>query len=67
MKPRREKGRISGRFVPLLKDTMKSAAWRAASHGARSLYAALKGRYNGKLGNAGISVNSGRGDRAWLA
>ena len=52
MKPRREKGRISGPFVPLLKDTMKSAAWRAASHGARSLYAALKGRYNGKLGNA---------------
>lgn len=51
MKPRREKGRIGGPFVPLLKDTMKTDAWRAASHGARSLYAALKSRYNNKLGN----------------
>ena len=29
MKPRRDKGRIGGPFVPLLKDTMKSDAWRA--------------------------------------
>jgi hypothetical protein len=51
MKPRRDKNRIAGPFVPLLKDTMKSEAWRAASHGARSLYVALKSRYNSKLGN----------------
>ena len=26
-------------FVPLLKDTIKTEAWKALSHGARSLYA----------------------------
>src|SRR5215471_9985389 len=36
----------------MLKDTMKTEAWKALSHGARSLYAALKGRYNSKLQNA---------------
>jgi hypothetical protein len=46
------KGRINGPFVPLLKDTMKTEAWKALSHGARSLYVALKGRYNSKLQNA---------------
>jgi hypothetical protein len=51
MKPRGEKGRLPP-FVPLLKDTIKTDAWRATSHGARSLYAALKSRYNNKLGNA---------------
>jgi hypothetical protein len=51
MKPRRDKGRISGPFVPMLKGTMKEPAWIALSHGARSLYVALKGRYNSKLGN----------------
>src|SRR5215468_3195947 len=48
-------GRIKGRlppFVPLLKDTIKTEAWKALSHGARSLYAVLKGRYNIKLQNA---------------
>jgi hypothetical protein len=45
------KGRISGPFVPLLKDTMKSEAWKASSHGARSLYVLLKARYNSKLQN----------------
>jgi hypothetical protein len=39
-------------FVPLLKDTMKTEAWKALSHGARSLYVALKGRYNSKAQNA---------------
>jgi hypothetical protein len=48
----RNKGRISGPFVPMLKDTMKQPAWIALSHGARSLYVALKSRYNSKLGNA---------------
>ncbi len=49
---RRNKGRIGGPFVPVLKDTMKTEAWKALSHGARSLYVALKGRYNSKLQNA---------------
>jgi hypothetical protein len=49
---RRDKGRIVGPFVPMIKDTMKQPAWIALSHGARSLYVALKGRYNSKLGNA---------------
>src|SRR5262249_5543231 len=33
-------------FVPLLIATLKSPAWRATSHGARSLYTALKARYS---------------------
>lgn len=41
-----DKGRISGPFVPLLTSTLDSPAWRAMSHGARSLYTALKRRYN---------------------
>ena len=40
---RRDKGRLPP-FVPVLKDTMKTAAWKALSHGARSLYVTLKGR-----------------------
>src|SRR5688572_28742590 len=32
-------------FVPLLIATLDSAAWRTMSHGARSLYIALKRRY----------------------
>jgi hypothetical protein len=49
MKPRTKK---LAPFVPLTKDTMKTPAWKATSHGARSLYAALKGRYNNKLQNS---------------
>jgi hypothetical protein len=52
MRSRRDKGRISGPFVPMLKATMKEPAWIALSHGARSLYVALKSRHNSKLGNA---------------
>ena len=48
---RRDKGRLPP-FVPVLKDTMKTAAWKALSHGARSLHVTLKGRYNNKLQNA---------------
>ena len=48
----RNKGRISGPFVPMLKSTLKESAWIALSHGARSLYVALKSRYNSTLGNA---------------
>src|SRR5215469_16593557 len=47
----RVKGRLPP-FVPLLKDTIKTEAWKALSHGARSLYAVLKGRYNNKLQNS---------------
>jgi len=49
------KPRIKGRlppFVPMVKATMNSPAWRALSHGARSLYIALRARYNTKLQNA---------------
>ena len=49
---RRNKGRISGPFVPMLKDTMKTGAWKALSHGARSLYVALRSRYNLTTQNA---------------
>jgi len=48
MKPRNRK---LPPFVPLTKATMKTPAWKAMSHGARSLYAALKGRYNRNLQN----------------
>ena len=39
-------------FIPIFKDTIKTEAWKALSHGARSLYAVLKGRYNNKLQNS---------------
>jgi hypothetical protein len=48
----RDKGRLPP-FVPLLKDTLNSPAWRAMSHGARSLYVALKARYNQQTHNNG--------------
>jgi len=64
------KGRIEGPFVPLLIETLATAAWRATSHGARSLYVALKSRYsdnfknNGKIflssRNAAIKLGSNR-------
>jgi hypothetical protein len=47
------KGRIEGPFVPMLVDTMKWPAWRALSHGARSLFLALKSKYGSKLHNNG--------------
>jgi DNA-binding transcriptional MocR family regulator len=40
-------------FVPLLKATLASPAWRAMSHGARSLYVSLKARYNSGQHNNG--------------
>jgi len=52
MKPRREKGRLPP-FVPLLKETITTPAWRAMSHGARSLYVSLKLRYSSNLRNNG--------------
>jgi hypothetical protein len=49
-------GRIDGPFVALLKETLDTPAWRAMSHGARSLYTALKRRYNNNPQNS----NNGR-------
>jgi hypothetical protein len=49
---KRDKGCLPP-FVPLLKDTLVSPAWLAMSHGAKTLYVALKARYhlhnNGRL------------------
>ncbi|MFY9770374.1 MAG: hypothetical protein WAK04_09105 [Xanthobacteraceae bacterium] len=45
--------KIDGPFVPLLIATIDSPAWRAMSHGAHSLYVALKRRYNPSIDNNG--------------
>jgi hypothetical protein len=47
-----DKGRLPP-FLPLLLSTLDSAAWRATSHGARSLYVALKRRYSVNIHNNG--------------
>jgi hypothetical protein len=44
-KDHRNKGRLPA-FTAMFVDTTSSAAWRATSHGARSLFHALKRRYN---------------------
>jgi hypothetical protein len=49
---KRDKGRLPA-FVPLLKETLASPAWKAMSHGARSLYIALKLRYSSNFKNNG--------------
>jgi hypothetical protein len=46
------KGRIDGPFVALMIDTIKTDAWKALSHGARSLYAVLRRRHNLTTQNA---------------
>jgi len=56
MKPRNS-AKIHGGFVALLTATMRADAWRAMSHGARSLYVLLKTHYNRKLGN-GVYVST---------
>jgi hypothetical protein len=53
MSGRKHRGERLPPFVPLLKDTMASPAWRELSHGARSLYVALKARYSSTLHNNG--------------
>jgi hypothetical protein len=40
---------IGGRFVAIKESMLDTPAWRASSHGARSLYLALKRRYSWKL------------------
>jgi hypothetical protein len=52
MSRRQNKGRLPP-FVALLKDTLASPAWKEMSHGARSLYVALKARYSSTLHNNG--------------
>jgi hypothetical protein len=52
MNRNQDKGRL-GPFVPLLKETLASPAWRAMSHGARSLYVSIKARYSSNLHNNG--------------
>jgi hypothetical protein len=47
-----DKGRLAP-FVPLLKETISTLAWKATSHGARSLYVALKLRYSSNIKNNG--------------
>jgi hypothetical protein len=47
-----DKGRLPP-FVPLLIDTLDTPAWRALSHGARSLYVSLKRRYSQNTHNNG--------------
>ena len=44
---KKDKGRISGRFTPMLWSTIESPAWRELSHGAKCLYLALKKRSPG--------------------
>jgi hypothetical protein len=53
MSRRKNRGERLPPFVALLKDTLASQAWRAMSHGARSLYTALKTRYSSTLHNNG--------------
>jgi len=60
-----DKGRLPA-FVPLLKETMQTRAWRALSHGARSLYVALKARYSVKSHNNGRLFISHRDAREEL-
>jgi hypothetical protein len=48
---KKDKGRLPD-FVPLIKSTMRTLTWKAMSHGARSLYVALKARYNTRLQNS---------------
>ena len=44
---------IKGLFVPLLKDTLESDAWRAMEPSSRLIYVALKARYGFELRNNG--------------
>jgi hypothetical protein len=57
---------IGGPFVPLLKETLAAPAWRATSHGARSLYVALKLRYSSNFKNNGKIFLSSRDAEAEL-
>jgi hypothetical protein len=49
----KDKGRIEGPFTAVLNTTLDSKAWKAMSHGARSLNIAIKRCYNWKIHNNG--------------
>src|SRR5262249_59257621 len=55
----RDKGRLAP-FVPIDKEMMACAAWRAGTGGARLLYIHLKGRWSFKRKNNGHVHISGR-------
>jgi hypothetical protein len=52
MTRREDKGRLPP-FVPLILTTISSPAWKALSHGARSLFVALRRRYSKNMHNNG--------------
>jgi Helix-turn-helix domain len=51
MSRRKDKGKLPP-FVPLFRLTMKTAAWRALSPGARATFVVLKSNYNSNAQNA---------------
>src|SRR6478672_925642 len=51
-------GKIDGQFVPLLHATLDCAAWKVASHGAMSLYVALKRRHPRERNTAFVSYRT---------
>ena len=53
-------GRIDGQFIALLHATLDCPAWKAASHGARWLYMALKRRHPRERNTAYISYRRRR-------
>jgi hypothetical protein len=59
-KRHKDKGRIGGPFVPLLKETLASDAWRTMEPSSRLVYIALKARYGIELKNNGRIYLSAR-------
>jgi DeoR-like helix-turn-helix domain len=53
MNRKKDKGRIGGPFVPLLKETLACPAWKALGPSSRLVYVALKGRYGIEIKNNG--------------
>jgi hypothetical protein len=53
-------------FIPLFKETMRTPAWRAMSHGARSLFTELRFRYSNSFKNNGRLYLSQRDARKEL-
>ena len=58
---RRDKGRLPP-FVPLLISTIDSPAWRAMSHGAKSLYVALRRRVPNGRNRAYVSYRQAQAE-----
>ena len=53
MSRKKEKGRIGGPFVPVLKEMLSCPAWKTMEPSSRLLYIALKGRYGIEIKNNG--------------